>query len=156
MGNTGAHVRGSADRTSIDLWKFFEKRVSELKESMFRFVTWIIGFAAAILGFAIKEGFKDGYEKVAHPRLLIILSGAGLVILLHAFFIIRDHGRHINRTFGRANAARDGESYPKKIRGAGQIAADMPLPPICRDLLIVVALFALGFLFILGMASLSA
>jgi hypothetical protein len=153
MSSAGVQAPGSANATSIDLWKFLEKMGDEVKESLFKFVTWIIGFAAAILGFAIKEGFENGYGKVAHPLLVISVSLAGLLILVHATFIIFDHGRHINRTFGRADAARDGESSPQKIWDAGEREAQgKPIPSICRNLLIVVSLFALGFLSILGFA----
>lgn len=51
--------------TSIDLWKFFEERGGKLKEAMFRVVTWIVGFAGAILAFAIKEGFEKGMKSVS-------------------------------------------------------------------------------------------
>lgn len=70
--------------TEVDLWKFFEARASELKESMFKMVTWIIGFAAVLLGFAVKEGFEKGLASVAHPRLLMSVGVVGLVIVGHA------------------------------------------------------------------------
>ena len=49
----------------------------------------MVGFAAVILGYTIKEGFKSGLE-IAHPRLLIILSLVGIAVLTNALFIIRD------------------------------------------------------------------
>ena len=115
----------------------------------------MVGFAAVILGYTIKEGFKSGLE-IAHPRLLIILSLVGIAVLTNALFIIRDHGRHINRTFARADAARNGESAPPKIWEAGQKAEGDPLPPICKQLLIVIGMFVLAFsiLIIVGLVGL--
>jgi hypothetical protein len=131
--------------TSIDLWKFFEERGAKLKESMFKVVTWIIGFAGAILAFAIKEGFEKGMKSVTNPRLLFGLGLIGFIVLVHAVIVIRDYGRHINRTFARADATRDGESSPKKIWDAGKLGEGQSLPPICKHFLSVVGIFALGF-----------
>jgi hypothetical protein len=108
-------------------------------------VTWIVGFAAVILGFTLKEAFQGKYDTIAHPHLLIILGLAGLVVLVLAFFIVRDHGRHINRTFARADAARNGQSTPQKIWEAGRRAEGAPLPQICKEMLITVGLFAVAF-----------
>jgi hypothetical protein len=145
MGNAGTQHSGSPNAASTDLWKFFEQRGAEQKESLFKLVTWIVGFAAVVLGFAVKEGFEKGLEKIAHPFMLFILGCVGLAVVVHAFFIVRDHGRHINRTFARADAARDGESAPLKIWQAGKEAEDEWLPPICRQLLYVVGAFGLVF-----------
>jgi hypothetical protein len=81
----------------------------------------------------------------AYPRMLFILGCVGLAVIIHAFVIVRDHGRHINRTFARADAARDGESAPLKIWQAGNEAEGESLPPICRQLLYVVGAFGLAF-----------
>jgi hypothetical protein len=145
MGNAGTQQSGSANPASTDLWKFFEQRGAEQKESLFKLVTWIVGFAAVVLGFAVKEAFEKGLEKIAHPRMLFILGCVGLAVVIHAFVIVRDHARHINRTFARADAARDGESAPLKIWQAGHQAEGESLPPICRQLLYVVGAFGLAF-----------
>lgn len=105
---------------SVDLWKFFEERGVKLKDSMFQVVTWILGFAGVVLGFAVKEGFETGLKRVAHPVLLVSLGFVGLVLLVHAVIVIRDYGRHINRTFARADAARYGESSPRNIWNAAR------------------------------------
>jgi flagellar motor component MotA len=65
---------------------------------LFKLVTWIVGFAAVVLGFAVKEGFEEGLEKIHHPFMLFILGCAGLAVVVLALYIVRDHGRHINRT----------------------------------------------------------
>src|SRR5262249_15389934 len=144
MGNAETQDFGPPN-TSGDLWKFFEERGAAQEESRFKFVTWIGGFAAVILGFAVKEAFEKGLEKIAHPFMLFILGCVGLALIIHAFFLVREHGQHINRTFNRANAARDGVSAPKKIWDAGEEAKDDSLPSICWQLLYVLSAFGLVF-----------
>ena len=82
MGNAGTQHSEPPDTASTDLWKFFETRGAEQKESMFKLVTWIVGFAAVVLGFAVKEGFGPGLEKIVHPRMLFILGCSGSPSLL--------------------------------------------------------------------------
>jgi hypothetical protein len=136
--------------TSTDLWKFFEEKGAQQKESMFKLVTWIVGFAAVILGFAVKEGFEKGLGKVAHPFMVLVLGGAGFLVIVSTIFIIYDHGRHINRTFARADAARNGESAPWRIWQAGKKVEGERLPPVCRQLLWVIALFGVAFAICIG------
>lgn len=131
--------------TSVDLWKFFEERGSKLKESMFQVVTWNLGLASAVLGFAVTKGFEEGLKSIAHPPLLVSMGLAGLALLGHAVIVIRDYGWHINRTFARADAARDGESSPRNIWNAARGAESQRLPPICWHLLMIVGLFAAAF-----------
>src|SRR5262245_31815527 len=153
MGNAGTQNSGSPS-TSIDLWKFFEERGAAQKESMFKLITWIVGFAAVVLGFAVKEAFEKGLEKIAHPFMLFILGFVGLAVITLAFFLVREHGQHINRTFRRADKAMGGESVPKNIWDAGEKAKDDSLPQICWQLLSVLGAFALvfGIFAILGLA----
>src|SRR5262245_52387079 len=127
--------------TSADLWKFFEEKGAQQKASLFKLATWLLGFAAVILGFAVKEGFEKGLEKLAHPFMVFILGLIGLGVIVHTFIIVWDHGRHINRTFARADAARKGESVPQKIWEEGDKAESEPLPSICRQLLWVIGSF---------------
>ena len=131
--------------TSVDLWKFFEERGSKLKESMFQVVTWNLGLASAVLGFAVTKGFEEGLKSIAHPQVLVSMGLIGLALLVHAVIVVRDYGRHINRTFARADAARDGESSPRNIWNAARGAESQQLPPVCWHLLIVVGLFAAAF-----------
>jgi hypothetical protein len=143
----------SAAKTSIELWKFFEERGGKLKESMFSVVTWIVGFAAVVLGFAVKEGFKKAsLTSVEAPAFVASLGVIGLLLLALAVLVIRDYGRHINRTFARADAARDGESSAKAIWEAGKRGEEQGLPPVCRHLLAVVSLFSVGFALLVVLA----
>lgn len=139
--------------TSIDLWKFFEERGGKLKESMFQVVTWILGFASVVLGFAVEKGFGTGLASVTHPLLILVAGLGGLILLVHATIVIRDYGQHINRMFTRADSARSGEASPQEIWNAARGAECEPLPPVCRHLLVVVGLSAaaFGFMVALGM-----
>jgi len=135
--------------SSVDLWKFFEERGGKIKESMFKIVTWIVGFAAVVLGFAVKEGFEKGLTNITHPDMLVSLGLIGLLIVAYAALVIRDYGKHINRTFARADAARDGETSPKKIWDKGKTAENMKLPPVCFHYFIIVGFFAIGFVLLI-------
>jgi hypothetical protein len=147
MSDAGSRFSESPNTASTDLWKFLEERGANQKESMFKLVTWIIGFAAVILGFAFKEGFDKGFENVEHPRMLLILGCLGLAVIFHAFVVVYDHGRHIERTFARADEARRGVFDPQRIWEAGKKADRKwwQLPPICWELLIVIIAFAVAF-----------
>ena len=59
MSDAGSQVPETLDTPSIDLWKFFEERGAEQKESLFKLITWIIGFAAVVFGFAIKRASTE-------------------------------------------------------------------------------------------------
>ena len=142
---TEEQIMATSIPTSVDLWKFFEERGAKLKENMFKVVTWIIGFAAIVLGYTVKEGFAKGLVNAEYPGMVICFSLIGLLLLGHAVLVIRDYGEHINRTFNRAEKAMSGESLPKKIWEAGEKAKCQNLPPVCRHLLVIVSFFGAGF-----------
>jgi len=134
---------------STDLWKFFEEKATQQKETTFKLVTWIVGFAGVLLGFIVMQGFEKGFEKIAHTIMVILFCAVGVGFTLMTFLIVRDHGQHIIRTEQRAIAAQAGKSDLKDINEeADKNAKDEPLPWICRQLLTVVAIF--GTLFLVG------
>jgi len=145
---TNAGTRGESPPTpaSTDLWKFFEEKGAQQRESMFKLATWIIGFTGVILGYTVSHGFEQGLEKLSHPRMVFVLGLAGFFVTRSTIWILRDHGQHINRTFARADAAREGASAPQTIWDQGKAAEGKPLPPICRQLLFVVHVFGAIFL----------
>ncbi|MHC4399189.1 MAG: hypothetical protein ACYTG0_05890 [Planctomycetota bacterium] len=93
----------------VALWQYFEKRGSELKGTMLQVLTWLIGFAAAILGYAVDKtiGF-DPAPSVKQPLLLLVLAAVGIAIIVYAEIVIREFGEHINRNFDRAAYSRIG------------------------------------------------
>lgn len=137
---------------SVELWKFFEERGSKLKESMFMTVSWILGFSAAVLAFAVKEGFADGKATVANPGAMSLLVLAGFLLLMHAYFVVKDYGEHINRTFNRADAARKGETDPEMVWRAGDKYKEQSTPQVCRYMLRTIGLFAAAFMLVLGLS----
>ena len=139
-------------KADLDLWKFFEDRCSKLKESLFNTVSWVLGFSAAVLGFAVKEGYASCSSKVGNPILMAIMALAGLLLLMHAYYIVRDYVDHINRTFNRADAARMGEIDPQKVWAAGNVESKGDVPAACRDMFRIIGLFAIAFLALLALA----
>jgi hypothetical protein len=129
---------------SFELWRSLEERGDNLKESMFKVGTWILGFSAAVMGFAVKEGFVKGHLKVADPVFVIGLASAGLVILAYAALVLIYYGKHINRSFARADAALNGVTSPRQIWHAGETATGRALPAACWHLIIIVGIFAIG------------
>jgi hypothetical protein len=131
---------------SIDLWKFFEDKAEQQKETTFKLVTWIVGFAGVLLGFTVTQGFEKGFEKIAHPIMVLVFGLVGFGFALITLLIVRDHGRHIRRTERRACAAQQGKSDPQDMKEADNDAKRDPLPWICCQLLAVIAVFGLAFL----------
>lgn len=137
----------SSEPVNLDLWKYFEDQASKLKDAMFTLVTWMIGLASALLGFIVNEGLSSNSSKVmvVHPLLVLCLSIAGLLIVRYAFIAVREHGRHMERNFKRAEAARGGESSLPEIWEAGEKGLKGALPGVCRHLHNILWLFAVGF-----------
>ena len=142
----------------VDLWKYFEKRGSEVKAYMFKVVTWILGFAAVLFGFVAKECFnlQGTGTLISHPPSLIFLSAVGIAIAYYADIVICDFGYHINRNFDRAHAAREGDRSIDDIWDAGQARdqKNTDLPKICKTLrnfsrgifVVFVLLFIIGII----------
>ena len=79
----------------LELWQYFEDKATRVKGAMFNTITWVIGFAAALLGFIFAKitDFDISKSKIPLPLLMILLSIAGLVICLYAFFGVPLRGR---------------------------------------------------------------
>jgi len=137
----------------VDLWKYFESRGADVKNTMFSVVTWIIGFAAAVLGFLVKEfiGFQADALVILYPLPLIVVSLVGMCIVVYADILIRDFGEHINRNFDRADRAREGDRTVDEIWGGEESVqkAKAGLPPICKRIRAVVWAFGGAFALII-------
>ena len=133
----------------VDLWKYFEGRGSEVKATMFKVVTWILGFAALILGYIIKEysTINSNNETSAHLWGILFLGAIGIAIAYYAKIVINDFGDHINRNFDRADASREGNLSLDEIWEAGETSHIFrkDLPAICKTLLHVSYGFLLAF-----------
>jgi uncharacterized membrane protein len=89
----------------IDLYKFFQSRADTIKASMFASVTWVVGFAAAVLGFVVATfvDFSTDTVTVKHPMAAIISSCAGVILCVYALFLLYDAANHIRGNWDRAN-----------------------------------------------------
>lgn len=88
----------------LDLWKYFESRADQLKEDMFKTLTWVIGFAAAVLGFIVNE-FVDldpAKPLINHKGLAAIFCLVGLALCIYAAFLLSEFAEHIKRNWERA------------------------------------------------------
>jgi len=149
--NHGADIP-KEDIDHVELWKYFESRGSNVKDTMFKVITWVVGFAAVILGFMLKETITLETDSlgVSKPSTLLVLSCVGFVVILYANILIRDFADHINRNFDRADRARDKTKSLLDILDIDQESQNtsVGLPDICKYVLGVIWVF--GVVFLLG------
>jgi len=131
----------------VDLWKYFESRGQELKTAMLSMITWLGGFAAAVLAFAMKEAmdFKTCPPWVSNPGLLIGLALTGLAIVWYSLVIVYEYADHINRTFNRSDRIRLADSSLDAILGVPSSCPPPRLPNICRHARDVMLAFGVAF-----------
>jgi len=138
----------------LKLWMYFQDRADNIKEAMFKTITWTIGFTAAIIGFIFYNltNFERSKASIKLPVLIILSSIAGVVICLYSLFIIFESKKHISSNWGRANRCR------KRIKDFNDIyistlkkkkAKKKKIMNICNQLGIIVVLFVISFLTIL-------
>jgi hypothetical protein len=135
----------------VELWKYFETRGSELKGTMLQVLTLLIGFAAAILGFAVDKTLSFSQPPfVKDPLLLMILSLAGIAIAIYGEIVIREFAEHINRNFDRADYTRIGDRPLDEILAHSEAAdfSKRKLPNICMTVRRITRSF--GAAFVLG------
>lgn len=99
------------DEDYLKLYMYFEDRADNIKEAMFKTLTWTVGFAAALLGLIFANLINYDRQKAVVPlcSLVIVFSIAGLVICLYSYFMLHESGSHIQRNWNRAN------TFKKKI-----------------------------------------
>ena len=138
----------------LDLYKYFDEKASKVKGAMFSTITWIIGFAAALLGFMFSKLSESYPVQAALPRskVIVVLSIAGIILCAYAFFALRESAKHIQNNWRYADRCK------KKIKALEEIVAPIKktnnenqnsVMKIWNQLGIVVFLFACGFLAIL-------
>jgi hypothetical protein len=90
----------------LALWQYFQERGVETKESMLKVLTWILGFASAVLGFLIQKtvtiGGAVGFQ-IEHPVSVLALATAGLALCWFAVLVLRDFNTHIDSHFDAAD-----------------------------------------------------
>lgn len=85
----------------LDLWKHFQARADALKAEMFERVTWVLGLASAIVGFALSELGK--YQTQVSLTILQLLALVGLGLCGYAWIIVADAAQHIRNNWDRAD-----------------------------------------------------
>ena len=137
------------DDDYLELWKYFQDKAISVKGAMFNTVTWIIGFAAALLGFIFAKisDFDPFNSEIPLPLLMIMLSIAGIVICVYAFFAIGESAKHIRKNWNRADRCME------KIEGIDEIVTEgsehNKYIEIWNQLRIVVTIFLVSFIAIL-------
>ena len=93
------------DDDYLDLWKYFRSEAAAIKGAMFRTITWIIGFAAALLAFisAIITDFDASKSAVSLATFVIALSLAGIFICLYAWFTLGESAKHVKSNWKYAD-----------------------------------------------------
>jgi hypothetical protein len=92
----------------VALWQYFQKRGVEVKESMVKVLTWILGFASAVLAFLIQKTVMVGGAvgfRVEYPLAAVVLAAAGLALCWFAILVLRDFNKHIDGQFDAADRA---------------------------------------------------
>jgi len=133
----------------LQLWQYFEGRGSSLKESFLHMMTWVLGFAGALVAFAADKtlNWKRGEPLVANHLTLFVVSAVGLALVTFAHRVIAEFGEHINRNFDRADRARDADASLDEILAYSERpeAKGQQLPSICRNVRIIVLAFGAAF-----------
>ena len=134
----------------IDLWKYFESRGQDLKTAMLSLITWLTGFAGAVLAYALKEGmtFKAPGPVLSNAPLAGLLGLLGMGIVVYSHVIIYEYADHINRTFDRSHKVRALDTSLDAILGPWK-ANPPKMPTICRHARNVMRAFGTAFLLLL-------
>lgn len=93
------------EQNYLDLWKYFDQKASEIKGAMFTTTTWIIGFAAALLGFLFAKLMDHNPVVALIPISLLmkLVSYSGMVLCIYAFFAIHESAKHIKSNWRYAD-----------------------------------------------------
>lgn len=139
------------DDDHLKLWMYFQNRADNVKEAMFKTVTWIVGYAAALLGFIflILTNYDTTKATVARSSVVALAAVAGLVICLYSWFALSEAAKHIQSNWAHADACLG------QVEGLDAIVRrsdnkQQSTMTIWNQLRIIVALFGIGFLAVLA------
>ena len=101
------HQLGGADY--VQLYQFFQSRADDIKAALFGSVTWILGFAAAIMGFTVVTFFdlSAAPARIKFPWLGMIACFVGVLHCVYALLLLYDGANHIRGNWDRANKCAD-------------------------------------------------
>lgn len=130
----------------LDLWKYFQSRADQLKDEMFKTLTWVIGFAAAILGFIVNNFVDlDPAAHISHKGAAVIFCLVGLVICIYAAFLLSEFAHHISRNWNRADQCKANVPGLIDIIKSPSSSSDRTSIPIWWRIGGVVILFGMAF-----------
>jgi uncharacterized membrane protein (DUF485 family) len=138
------------DDDYLRLWLHFQDRADNVKEAMFKTLTWTVGFAAALLGFIFVNLTSYDTSKAAVPlsAVVTIAAAAGLVICLYSWIMLSESAKHIQGNWERADrCGKHVENLGKLIHGDGK--KNGKTMKIWNQLRIIVVLFGVAFTAIL-------
>jgi hypothetical protein len=146
------------DEDYLKLWMYFQDRADAVKEAMFKTLTWIVGFAAALLGFIFVAltNYDASKAKVPLSWLVFTAAGAGIVVCVYSGFVLSESGKHIRGNWRRADRCLRHVPDLVAIVGSEPRTAEKDsddggkLLEIWQQLGIIVALFAAAFVAILA------
>jgi hypothetical protein len=89
----------------VELYQFYQSRADDIKAALFASVTWIIGFAAAVLGFVIVTFLDLTKEplKIKFPWLAMLFCVVGCALCVYALLLLYDGANHIRANWKRAD-----------------------------------------------------
>jgi hypothetical protein len=134
----------------IDLWKYYQDKAISVKGAMFNTITWIIGFAAALLGFIFAKisNFDCTKAIISLPCLIVLLSIAGIVICLYAFMALGESAKQIRKHWKRADNCWEKIEGIKKIVDKREENEETGIQ-IWNQLRLLVGVFIIAFIAIL-------
>jgi hypothetical protein len=135
----------------LELWKYFEAKGDTDKERMITIVSWLLGFAVAVLGLSVTELWCDS----GWLRFLALDAGA-LLICVYSLWLIVDFGDHARRNWLRAEeclskfpvlqSIRDSTYIPPE-KAEGILAKNRAMAPVFKNFRNIV--LVVGFLCVL-------
>ena len=136
----------------LKLWTHFQNNAVSVKGALFKTITWVIGFAAALLAFVFANlvDFDAANASLSFSMLMLSVSGAGLAICVFAFFAIGESAKHIKNNWDYADRCMNQIKGLKKIVLSKEAQEKASPMPIWKQLGIVVFLFFVAFIFILA------
>jgi hypothetical protein len=136
----------------LELWKYFQDKATSIKGAMFNTITWIIGFAGALLGFIFVKVTDFELSKASIPLslLMISISCAGIAICFFAFFALGESAKHIKNNWGYADICRDNIGGLSKIVFTQEVEKKDKVTAIWNQLAIIVLFFLVAFIVILA------
>lgn len=132
------------DEDYLNLYQYFQRKADDVKEAMFKTITWIVGFETALVGFiALKlTDFDASKASVPLSALVLVSAAAGLVICLYAWFLLSESGKHISNNWTYADRCKE---HVPELNSIIQANVGKKTMPVWRQLGLINGLYAIAF-----------